>query len=93
MKFIPLDANERFKELQNRKVDILSRNSTWNMSRETELRPVFRRRSPIMTARASWCRARATSNSALELDGSKVCVQAGHDDASSTSPTISAPTT
>ncbi len=33
-KFIPLDANERFKELQSRKVDILSRNSTWNMSRE-----------------------------------------------------------
>src|SRR3974390_2637022 len=33
-KFIPLDANERFKELQNRKVDILSRNSTWSMSRE-----------------------------------------------------------
>ena len=34
-KFVPLDANERFKELQNRKVDILSRNSTWSMSRET----------------------------------------------------------
>ena len=34
-KFIPLDASERFKELQNRKVDILSRNSTWSMSRET----------------------------------------------------------
>ena len=34
-KFIPLDASERFKELQSRKVDILSRNSTWSMSRET----------------------------------------------------------
>ena len=33
-KFIPLDASERFKELQSRKVDILSRNSTWSMSRE-----------------------------------------------------------
>ncbi len=33
-KFVPLDANERFKELQSRKVDILSRNTTWNMSRE-----------------------------------------------------------
>src|SRR5262249_42139633 len=32
-KFIPLDANERFKELQNRTVDILSRNTTWSMSR------------------------------------------------------------
>ena len=35
VKFLPLDANERFKELQSRKVDILSRNSTWSMSRET----------------------------------------------------------
>ena len=33
-KFVPLDANERFKELQSRKVDILSRNSTWSMARE-----------------------------------------------------------
>jgi general L-amino acid transport system substrate-binding protein len=35
VKFVPLDANERFKELQSRKVDILARNSTWSMSRET----------------------------------------------------------
>src|SRR6201746_1280422 len=34
-RFVPLDANERFKELQSRKVDILARNSTWSMSRET----------------------------------------------------------
>ena len=34
-KFIPLEASERFKQLQSRKVDILSRNSTWSMSRET----------------------------------------------------------
>jgi general L-amino acid transport system substrate-binding protein len=34
-KFVPLEASERFKELQNRKVDILSRNSTWSMARET----------------------------------------------------------
>src|SRR5882762_1969788 len=27
-KFVPLEANERFNELQNRTVDILSRNST-----------------------------------------------------------------
>ncbi len=35
VKFVPLDANERFTELQKRKVDVLSRNSTWSMSRET----------------------------------------------------------
>ena len=41
VKFIPLDANERFKELQSRKVDILARNSTWSMSRESQLQPLF----------------------------------------------------
>ena len=35
-KFVPLDASERFKELQSRKVDILSRNSTWSMARELD---------------------------------------------------------
>src|SRR5436189_4649817 len=35
IKFVPLDASERFTELQKRKVDVLSRNSTWNLSRET----------------------------------------------------------
>src|SRR5436189_5810804 len=34
VKFIPVDANERFTELQKLKVDVLSRNSTWNLSRE-----------------------------------------------------------
>ena len=34
-KTMPLDANARFTELQKRKIDVLSRNSTWSMSRET----------------------------------------------------------
>ena len=36
VKYIPLDANERFSELSKRKVDVLLRNSTWSMSRETD---------------------------------------------------------
>ena len=36
VKFIPLEAKERFDELGKRKVDVLARNSTWTMSRETE---------------------------------------------------------
>src|ERR1700687_1878739 len=36
VKFVPLDATERFTELAKRKVDVLARNSTWTMSRETE---------------------------------------------------------
>jgi len=36
VQFVPLDAKERFEELGKRKVDVLARNSTWTMARETE---------------------------------------------------------
>src|ERR1700688_3883001 len=73
-KFIPLDASERFKELQNRKVDILSRNSTWSMARETSYDLYF----PAV----AYCDGKGfmiprsrNIDSALDLNGSKVCVQ------------------
>src|SRR3954454_11260786 len=39
--FTPLDAVGRFAALQSSKVDVLSRNSTWTMSRETSLGLMF----------------------------------------------------
>src|SRR5947209_9082967 len=73
-RFIPLDANERFKELQNRKVDILSRNSTWSMSRETSYDLYFPAVAYYDGEGFMVPRARNV-DSALALDGSKVCVQ------------------
>jgi general L-amino acid transport system substrate-binding protein len=73
-KFIPLDASERFKELQNRKVDILSRNSTWSMSRETSYDLYFPAVAYYDGEGFMLPRAR-NIDSALDLDGSKVCVQ------------------
>src|SRR6476646_7395200 len=73
-KFIPLDASERFKELQNRKVDILSRNSTWSMARETNYDLYFPAVAYYDGAGFMVPRAR-NIDSALELNGSKVCVQ------------------
>ena len=35
--FVPLDASARFAALQSNKIDVLSRNSTWTISRETSL--------------------------------------------------------
>src|SRR6059058_2670127 len=32
--YIPLDANRRFEVLQSGNIDVLSRNTTWTMSRE-----------------------------------------------------------
>jgi general L-amino acid transport system substrate-binding protein len=73
-KFIPLDASERFKELQSRKVDILSRNSTWSMSRETSYDLYFPAVAYYDGEGFMVPRAR-NIDSALDLNGSKVCVQ------------------
>src|SRR6201985_2428063 len=75
-KFIPLDANERFRELQNRKVDILSRNSTWNMSREENYDLYFPAVAYYDGQGFMLPRSR-NIDSALDLNGSKVCVQSG----------------
>jgi general L-amino acid transport system substrate-binding protein len=73
-KFIPLDANERFKELQNRKVDILSRNSTWDMSREENYDLYFPAVAYYDGQGFMVPRSRKV-DSALDLNDSKVCVQ------------------
>ena len=75
-KFIPLDANERFKELQSRKVDILSRNSTWSMSRETNYDLYFPAVAYYDGQGFMLPRSR-NIDSALDLNNSKVCVQEG----------------
>ncbi|WP_024516562.1 amino acid ABC transporter substrate-binding protein [Bradyrhizobium sp. Tv2a-2] len=75
-RFIPLDASERFKELQNRKVDILSRNSTWNMSREENYDLYFPAVAYYDGQGFMLPRSR-NIESALDLNGSKVCVQSG----------------
>ena len=73
-KFIPLEASERFRELQNRKVDILSRNSTWSMSREQNYDLYFPAVAYYDGQGFMLPRAR-NIETALDLNGSKVCVQ------------------
>ena len=73
-KFVPHDANERFKELQSRKVVILSRNSTWSMSRETSYDLYF----PAVAyydGEGFMLPGSRKIDSALDLNGSKICVQ------------------
>jgi general L-amino acid transport system substrate-binding protein len=75
-KFIALDANERFKELQNRKVDILSRNTTWSMSREENYDLYF----PAVAyydGQGFMLPSSRKIDSALDLNDSRVCVQEG----------------
>jgi general L-amino acid transport system substrate-binding protein len=75
-KFIPLEASERFKQLQSREVDILSRNSTWSMSRETTYDLYFPAVAYYDGQGFMLPRSRKI-DSALDLNNSNVCVQEG----------------
>ncbi len=74
VKFVPLDAKERFVELGKRKVDVLARNSTWTISREAEYALHFAAVS-YYDGQGFMVPKLRKAMSALELDGSKVCVQ------------------
>src|SRR5213080_2441064 len=76
VRFVPLDAKERFVELGKRKVDVLSRNTTWNLSRETNYALHFAAVSYYDGQGFMVPKARNTE-SGLELGGAKVCVQSG----------------
>ena len=51
VKFVPLDASERFTELQKRKVDVLSRNIDLEPVARNQLRSAFRRGLLLRRAR------------------------------------------
>jgi general L-amino acid transport system substrate-binding protein len=72
--YVPLNAENRFVVLKSGNIDVLSRNSSWTMSREVELKLVF----PAATyfdGQGFVLRKARNATSALELDGAKVCVQ------------------
>jgi general L-amino acid transport system substrate-binding protein len=75
VKFMVVNAEERFSVLQSGKVDILSRNSTWTMAREAENKLIF----PAVTyydGQGFLVRGSMGLQSILELKIAKVCVQA-----------------
>lgn len=74
--FVPLETNERFDALKNQKVDILSRNTTWTMSREVEMGLRF---AGILYFDGQGFMAGSERGlvSAHQLSGLKVCVEAG----------------
>jgi general L-amino acid transport system substrate-binding protein len=76
VKFVPLSAPDRFNALKGGQIDLLSRNSTWTMGREIEFGLTF----PAVTyfdGQGFLLPKSRNVTSALELDGSKVCVQSG----------------
>ncbi len=75
-RLVPLSAEARFQALQQGKIDVLARNSTWTMTRETEYGLTFvgvtyYDGQGFLVPRA------LRIDSALQLDGAKICVLRG----------------
>ncbi len=74
--FMPLDTASRFSALQSSKVDVLSRNSTWTMSRESSLGLMFAGVA-YYDGQGFLLRREAGVDTALQLGGRTVCTQSG----------------
>lgn len=76
IRFIPLSAKDRFTALQSGEVDVLSRNTTWSMSRDTSLGLDF----PAVNfydGQGFMVKKKLGVTSAKQLDGASVCTQQG----------------
>ena len=76
VKFTPLSAKERFTALQSGEVDILSRNTTWTMSRDTQLGLNFAGVN-YYDGQGFMVRKELKVSSALELSGASICTNTG----------------
>jgi general L-amino acid transport system substrate-binding protein len=76
VKFTALNAKERFTALQSGEIDVLARNSTWTMSRDTSLGLKFAGVN-YYDGQGFMVKKSQGVNSALELSNASVCVQTG----------------
>ncbi|HKH82739.1 MAG TPA: amino acid ABC transporter substrate-binding protein [Gemmatimonadales bacterium] len=76
VRFISLDPKDRFTALQSGEVDVLARNTTWTMSRDTQLGLDF----PAVTyfdGQGFMVHKTLGVSSVKDLDGKSVCIQLG----------------
>jgi general L-amino acid transport system substrate-binding protein len=75
VKYIPLNPKDRFSTLQSGEIDVLSRQTTWTLSRDTSGMQF----SPITYYDGQALMVRKASNIkvAKELNGASVCIQGG----------------
>lgn len=76
VRYTPLNPKDRFSALQSGEIDVLSRQTTWTLSRDTTLGMHF---SPITyyDGQALMVRKSLQVTSAKQLDGASVCIQGG----------------
>jgi general L-amino acid transport system substrate-binding protein len=73
IEYVPLSADVRFNALTDRRIDLLSRNSTWTMSRDLELGIEFVGIS-YFDGQGFLIPTLLGATSALQLNGAKICV-------------------
>lgn len=76
VKFTPLSAQQRFTALQSGEVDILSRNTTWTLSRDSKLGLNFAGVT-FYDGQGFMVRKSSGIKSVKELSGASICVQPG----------------
>src|SRR6201985_2878275 len=76
VKYVPLSAKDRFTALQSGEVDLLSRTTTWTLSRDTSLGANFTGVT-YYDGQGFMVKKSLKVNSALELNSASVCVQTG----------------
>ncbi|MCW8890016.1 MAG: amino acid ABC transporter substrate-binding protein [Sedimenticola sp.] len=76
VKYTPLTAKERFTALQSGEIDMLSRNTTWTLTRDSSLGLNFAGVN-YYDGQGFMVTKNLGVKSALELDGASFCIQAG----------------
>ena len=76
VRFVPTTAQNRFTALQSGEVDVLSRNTTWTLSRDTSLGFDFTGTN-FFDGQGFMVKASTGVKTAKELDGATICVQPG----------------
>ena len=76
VKFVPLNSQQRFSSLQAGEIDVLSRNSTWTLTRDASLGVVFTGIN-YFDGQGFMVPKKLKIDSAKKLNGATVCVQAG----------------
>ena len=76
VKYVPLNAQQRFTALQSGEIDILSRNTTWTLTRDASLGMNFTGVT-YYDGQGFMVPAKGKIKSAKQLKGTTVCVQSG----------------
>ncbi|RYI04424.1 MAG: amino acid ABC transporter substrate-binding protein, partial [Acetobacteraceae bacterium] len=76
VRFVPTTAQVRFTALQSGEVDVLARNTTWTLSRDTALGLDFAATN-FFDGQGFMVKTSLGVKSAKELDGATICVQPG----------------